>query len=66
MNKKKTARLNPMLPVAQPLGPGTGDSHLPAATSTAHDSAFSLRIKPDRRCMVITMPPNLERRGPGA
>jgi len=49
-----------------PLGPTTGDSRLPAVADTADESAFSLRIKPDRRSTVITMPPNLERRDPGA
>jgi hypothetical protein len=57
---------NPLPDAQPPLGPTTGDSHMPVATATAGDSAFRLRIKPDRRSMVITMPPTLERRGPGA
>ena len=65
MSEMRTAHLNQM-PVAPPLGPSIGDSHMPAVTATADDSAFSLRIKPDRRCTVTTIPPSLERRGPGA
>ena len=66
MTKKDTPRANQMSDAQVPLGPATGDSHMPAAAATANDSAFSLRLKPDRRCTVITMPPHLERRRPGA
>jgi len=54
------------MPVEQQLGP-TDDSQLRAATATgtAHDSGFSLRVKPDRR-RVTAMPPRLERRTRGA
>ena len=75
MTKKTIPSTNPKPDAPAPLGPATGDSHLPSATATANDisgdvdaakSTFSLRLKPDRRRTVVIMPQHLERRGRGA
>ena len=58
MTKRTMPRTNPTPDAQAPLGPATGDSHLPAATATANDisgdvdaakSTFSLRLKPDHQ-----------------